>query len=859
MSRPDAQLALAPYDFAAAERLEDALGVSAVVAQVLVRRGFADPRAARAFLAAEEEHPLDAFGGLREAAARILGHVEAGARITVHGDYDADGVCSTAVLVRALRTLGADVGWYLPSRLEDGYGLARATVERLAAQGTRLLITADCAITAVDEVAAARAAGLDVVVTDHHAPRADGRLPDAPIVHPALGGYPCPELCATAVTYQLARALLEAAGLDAAAADEDLDLVAIATVCDVVPLRGENRRLVRAGLRALARTRKPGLQALMEIARVDPGALDASALGFRLGPRLNAAGRLQRADAGLELLLTDDPARARAVALELDAVNAERRDVETRIRFEAEALVAEAPPGAAAYVLASEGWHPGVIGIVAARIAERHHRPAVLIALDGEQGTGSGRSIPAFDLLAGLEAGAGELLRHGGHRAAAGLTIARDRVDAFRAAFTAHAAAVLTPADLVPTQRVDAVVAGDALGLGLAEELERLAPFGAGNPEPALLVPAARLADPRPMGEGRHVSFALAAGGARSRCVAFGAGSRLPAAEDEPVDAAVRLEANRYNGAVEPRLVLRCVRPCTPAPVEVIGEPASFAAGLLAELDRTLVPPAPAPAAPSSPAAAAAAVLASGAQPTLFSALADAGADPVTGPAVVARAGPASPPARRLRDGRDHGVGGLLADLVHTTDRVLVVTAHAPYRARTLQPRLGGFAVCSWAALEDAPGLAAPYGHVVALDPPAHADRRRLLEGLPGLGWIHLAWGAPELGFARRILQWDYALRAPLAELYRDLRSERGIGGEALEARLRGVGPQPRSAALAGRLVRVLSELGLVVLEREGPALTVTEAPARTALERSAAFRAYQHRLEDGLTYLTSPTASAAA
>ncbi len=574
MAPPEIRLDVAPYDYAAARRLAAELGVSHVVAQVLVRRGFAAPEAARAFLDAGVRHPLDAFGGLREGAARILDHAGRGARITVHGDYDVDGVSATAVLVRALRTVGADVDWYLPSRIDDGYGLALGTVERLAARGTELLVTVDCAITAVDEVAAARAAGLDVVVTDHHAPRADGRLPAAPIVHPGVGGYPCPELCATGVAHLLARALLEAAGEDPAAAEADLDLVALATVADCVPLVGENRRLVREGLRVLGSTRKPGLQALMEVARVDPSGVDAGAIGFRLAPRINAAGRLHRADAGLELLLTADVQRARAIAAELDAVNTERRDVETRILFEAEAQVAATPPGAAAYVLAADGWHPGVIGIVASRIAERHHRPAVLIALDGDQGTGSGRSIPAFDLLAGLEAASADLLRHGGHRAAAGLTIERGRVEAFRAAFVSHAAAVLRPEDLVPRQRVDAVVPGDALHIGLAEELERLAPFGMGNPEPCLLVPSAVLADPRPLGEGRHVAFALAAGGARSRCVAFGRGGALPAAPATPVDAAVRLEINRYNGAVEPRLVLRHARPAAPAPITVVGEAA---------------------------------------------------------------------------------------------------------------------------------------------------------------------------------------------------------------------------------------------------------------------------------------------
>jgi len=263
------------------------------------------------------------------------------------------------------------VDWFLPSRGEDGYGLSAATVERLAERGTRLLITADCAITAVEEVALARARGMDVVVTDHHSVRADGALPDAPIVHPTVCGYPCPDLCAAGVAYQFAEAL---AADHPYSPDEDLDLVALATVADCVPLRGENRRLVREGLRALAASTKPGLRALMRVARVDPSALDARSIGFRLAPRINAAGRMHRADAGLELVLTDDAERGAAIAEELDQANAERRHTETRILFEAEAQVREAGEQPA-YVLAGDGWHPGVIGIVASRIAERHHRP----------------------------------------------------------------------------------------------------------------------------------------------------------------------------------------------------------------------------------------------------------------------------------------------------------------------------------------------------------------------------------------------------------------------------------------------------------------------------------------------------
>jgi single-stranded-DNA-specific exonuclease len=584
------------------QALREELGVSAALAQVLVRRGLGEPARAKAFLAANEEHPPAAFAGIEAALASILAHVRAGRRITVHGDYDVDGVCSTAVLVRVLRALEADVDWYLPDRASDGYGLAAHTVERLAQRGTRLLITADCAITAVEEVAQAQALGMDVVVTDHHAIRSDGRLPQAPIVHPAVGGYPCPELCATAVAWKLAQALWQAAQQMGAErplegnsyrAQDDLDLVALATIADVVPLLGENRTLVRRGLRALGATTKPGLRALMAVAHVDPASIAERAVGFALAPRLNAAGRLYRADAGLELILTEDPTRAREIAQELDRANQERRHTETRILFEAEAQVAalgESP----AYVLAGEGWHAGVIGIVASRLAERHHRPVVMIALedksdgdgdgegDGGGGRGSGRSIEGFDLLGGLRACAQYLGRHGGHRAAAGLEIERSQLQAFREAFVAHAAQVLGTEQPVRGERVDAVLEGHELGMALAEELGTLAPFGNGNPTVSLLVPAATLTDRRPMGEGRHLRFSVLTGdGARARAVAFGNGGRLPVAEDTLADATFTLEVNEWKGVSEPRLVLRHAQP-SEAVAESVGviEPVGVAASL---------------------------------------------------------------------------------------------------------------------------------------------------------------------------------------------------------------------------------------------------------------------------------------
>ncbi len=531
------------------------LRVSDALAQVLVRRGYGDPARARAFLEGAEEHPPSAFAGIGLAVGTILEHAGRGARITIHGDYDVDGICSTAILVRTLRELGADVDSFIPDRAE-GYGLSVATVERLAARGTELLITADCGVTAVEEVAAARALGMGVVVTDHHQPRADGRLPDAPIVHPAICGYPCRELCATAVAYKLAQALVAASGGEVRALRRDLDLVALATVADVVPLIGENRALLRRGLRALAASAKPGLRALMAVAGIEPGKLDERSIGFALAPRLNAAGRLYRADAGLELILTEDPARAAQIAQELDAANHERRQIERRIRFEAEAQMAELGERDA-YVLTGESWHAGVIGIVASRLVELSGRPVVMLALDGDQAKGSGRSIDGFDLLGGLQACDALLVRYGGHAAAAGMELRREDIAAFAAALDAHAGAVLGALEATIVEHVDAVLGAGELSIELAEELRVLAPFGRGNPPVCLMLAEATLHDPRPMGEGRHLRFTVSSRGARARAVSFGQGGKLPVEEGAPVQATFALEVNEWNGVSEPRLLLR--------------------------------------------------------------------------------------------------------------------------------------------------------------------------------------------------------------------------------------------------------------------------------------------------------------
>jgi single-stranded-DNA-specific exonuclease len=379
-------------------------------------------------------------------------------------------------------------------------------------------------------------------------------VPECPVVATRPSRYPFPELCGAGVAYKLLTAL--------GAADESmLDLVALATVADVVPLLDENRGFVAAGLRRLARTQRPGLVALMRTAAVDPATVDAGGVSFRLAPRLNAAGRLGRPERALELLLTEDEAEAGRLARELESLNRDRQAVEERIVREAVHQIEERPEQwrrRRAYVLWAEDWHQGVIGIVASRLVERFHRPVVLIAGPGELWRGSGRSIGSFDLHAGLAACAGELDRFGGHRAAAGLSIRPERVEPFAEALAAHAEETLAEEDLRPVAHVDAIVRGEELTLDLAEELERLAPFGLGNPGITLLAPACELSELNLVGDGKHLRLAVTANRVRSGAIAFGQGRQLDRLRRPGLyDVAFRLAANRWNGTVSPQLVVR--------------------------------------------------------------------------------------------------------------------------------------------------------------------------------------------------------------------------------------------------------------------------------------------------------------
>jgi single-stranded-DNA-specific exonuclease len=549
---------LAPCSFADVKRLADALAIDEVTAAVLVRRGYTEPEAARLFIAGElPGHDPFALGDMREAVAVLTTAIEAGARICVHGDYDADGICATSLAVLLLRELGAHVAWHLPSRFEEGYGLNAQTLTRLAEEGFDLVLTVDCGITGVAEVELASSLGLEVVVTDHHRP--GDSFPACPVVAPLKGDYPFTGLCGTGVVWKLAQALL---GAEHPFLERHLDVVALATVADVVPLVDENRALARTGLRRLAQTQKAGLQALMRVAGVDPAAVDESSVGFRLAPRINAAGRLGRPEAALELLLTEDPAEATRLAEELERLNRERQGVEERILASAIKEIESWPDEQKrlkGYVVAGADWHEGVIGIVASRLVERYNRPVVLIAGTEGDWKGSGRSVGSFDLHAGLGACSEYLERFGGHRAAAGLSIKPDQLAEFARAFGAYADSLLADEDLLPSTRVDAVVPGQKLTLDLCAELGQLAPFGLANPGVLLLVDGCDLADLSTVGEGKHLRFRVRQRGRDSgSAIAFGMGPQLDRFQnDERYDVVFRLQENRWNGVTSPQLVVR--------------------------------------------------------------------------------------------------------------------------------------------------------------------------------------------------------------------------------------------------------------------------------------------------------------
>ena len=541
--------------------LSGALNLPAALATLLVQRGYVTADAAATFLRPSLDtlsDPLD-LPDMRRAVELIAAAVRAGQGILVHGDYDVDGQCATALLTRTLRAAGARVIPFVPHRVRDGYDFGPAGLAAAAAERAALIITCDCGTTAHEAVATARERGHTVIVTDHHVV---GTLPPAhAVINPQRSECTASyrEFCGTGVAFKLAQAVVDALGAPAKLPYHMLDLVALATVADIVPLTGENRVLVRAGLKLLADSGWPGLRALVEVVGLAGKALRAGHVGYILAPRLNAAGRIGDAMDGLRLLLSDDPEEARTLARQLETVNARRQAMDQEILEQAVEDVEQGVDLAQAYalVLAREGWHPGVIGIVASRLVERFGRPTILVALEGEEGRGSGRSIPGFDLHAALVRCAPHLARFGGHTMAAGLTVRRDRLDAFRDALNAQARGALAPEDLVPTQRIDLLVPLETLDLRLERLLQALEPCGSGNPAPVFGARGAAARNPKIVGS-KHVRFMLDDGTARVGAIGFDWADRLePGWADGPVDVAFRLERDDFRGdaSVQARVV----------------------------------------------------------------------------------------------------------------------------------------------------------------------------------------------------------------------------------------------------------------------------------------------------------------
>ncbi len=558
---------VAAHDVARVREMSAKLRVSPFLAQVILARGAATTEAGAAFLAKKltDLHDPETLPGVSQAADRIVAAVQAGRRVTVYGDYDVDGVTSTSLLWHCLQLTGANVDYYIPSRLEEGYGLNCDALRQLHSEDpTRLVVSVDCGITSCKEAAVAKEIGLELIITDHH--QFDETLPESTIlVHPRLpGSYPFGELCGVGVAFKLAWAICARLGDGKRASPKmrefllsAIGLAAMGTIADVVPLVDENRILVHFGLASLVERSNPGLKALLRIAGLtDRTSLQAEDVSFALAPRINAAGRLGQARLAVELLTTSDVERANALATYLDELNRNRQTVERRMLKQAKELVAEKPEweGDRALVLSHPDWHAGVIGIVASRVAEHYQKPTVMIAMNGVHGLaqGSCRSFAGFNLHAGLTACRHLLVSFGGHHAAAGLKIQPDGIDPFRTAFSQF---VADNHDVLPgtaEQLVDAEVRLADLTVKSINELELLGPFGAENRRPVFVASHCELAGaPKKMGEGeRHLSLQVRHFGVTMRGIAFGKGEWADeiAAVNGPISICFQPTINRFRG-----------------------------------------------------------------------------------------------------------------------------------------------------------------------------------------------------------------------------------------------------------------------------------------------------------------------
>lgn len=745
------------------------LNISTAAASLLVARGCVTVEQARAFLHGDLAalHEPELLPDLPAALARLGRALDEGEQIGIYGDYDVDGQTSTALLVRGLRALGADPLWYIPERVAEGYGLNRQAIETLADKGVKLLVTVDCGSGAVDEVERAVELGMDVIITDHHEP-GDEHPPAVAFVNPKRldSAYPFRELAGVGVAWKLMQALWRSRGRSGLS-PHGLELTAMGTVADVCPLVSENRIIVKEGLARINGDAMPALSALAEVCGVERGQVDATRVAFGLAPRLNAAGRVGHAEVGVRLLLCDDFDEAKEIAQRLDSENRRRRDIEAQIVDEAMAAV-EAGDMLSDWVLvvAGEGWHPGVIGIVASRLVERYARPAVVIGLDGDAGTGSGRSIEPFDLYAGLSGCAPLLERFGGHAMAAGLTVRRDRVDALRRALNEHAADVLQPSDLVPRTRVDLALSLADVTEGLARELEMLAPFGAGNPTPVLAAEGALVVASRLVGrEAEHLKLTLKDPEGDSRvweAMAFGGGGLFDAVPPgSEVQAAFTLRLGQWRGRNQLTLALRSLQ----SPLAVAERRAAVAGKLEKVSVDAFVPVRgrPVPVADRRHRAAVHPL----ARAAYVAPLAD------TGARIVAVIGPG--------DEQE----ALAGSLGHALQVEVSVAEGETFVPRSRVYVLDGEAVAAW-DLEGASGRKGPTerwegrGHLVFFGLPAteSAMWSLLVQAAAAPGWsVHLAYDTGGVEASARALSRRFPGKQSLRVLYRALQSLAGQDG----------------------------------------------------------------------------------
>ena len=542
-----------PPDHAVVRSLCDELLLPEPICRLLASRGHAPAELAKRYLRPRLDQllPPEQLLDLGRAVERIVRAIRSGETILVHGDYDVDGISSTTLLSRAFRALGAKVVPFIPRRLADGYDLTEAGVRAAQEAGATVVVTCDCGTSAVAPVGTLQAAGIDVIISDHHLPGGD--LPNAyAILNPKRPGCGSEDkdLAAVGVAFKLALAVTRALGGNENLVFGMLDLVALATIADIAPLRGENRVFARYGLKMLTETKNLGLRALIRASGLDGKPLTAGRVGYILAPRLNAVGRLGHALRGVELLTAQSEHEANAIARELEELNARRQEIDRETLEQARQLVLALDlDDTFGIVLAQEGWHPGVIGIVASRIVEEFGRPTVLVALDGDEGKGSGRSISRFDLHAGIGGCRHLLKRFGGHRSAAGVTIARERVEEFARCFNEAARAVLSPDDLVPELRIDLEVALADLTPGFESLLRHLEPCGMGNPSPVLVARGVRLAaPPRIVGQG-GLKLRLQTDHDPLEALGWSLGHRIGELDvNRPFDIAFRLERDEYHG-----------------------------------------------------------------------------------------------------------------------------------------------------------------------------------------------------------------------------------------------------------------------------------------------------------------------